>query len=185
MPMFENVSGTWKEIPSPSERVSGTWKQITGGWENVAGTWKRFFDFLTITLVSDATYGSVGANFGNGPCSAGLRVRRNGNIQRGSSNSSTTPSYTDFGGDPNHWADPPSSTVGDGFHVRFLRSSGSLSVGTDNTWLALTSDRTIEVNANSGGSAQWEGRVQLSDDGGSSVLEESGVFTISASSSTI
>lgn len=185
MPHFVRDGGAWKEVKKRWVRDAGAWKEVKAAWVRDAGAWKQYFVSLVVTLASDGTYGSTGINLFNGPASAGLGVKRDGNVERGSSGDSTTPVYANVGGDPNEWAEPPSATVGDDYHVRFLRTSGSLSVGTDDTWLALTSNRNIEVNVSTAASLSWEGKVQLSKDGGSTILAESGVFTLTATSTTI
>lgn len=60
MPMYVNVSGTWKEITGPAVSVSGTWKAITGGWVNVSGVWKQIHTNLyTMTRGSTIVSGDT------------------------------------------------------------------------------------------------------------------------------
>lgn len=137
---------------------------------------------FTVTL-NALGYTVSAFNGAGGSSAAGLRVKRDGNISGSVNNGGTALSYTsDVGGTPNEWADPPESTIGDAYHIRMLTTSGTLTAGTADSWLALTSDRTFENVQTSLGSLEWTGRLQFSDDGGSSVLAQTGVFTIVAAS---
>ena len=61
-----------------------------------------------------------------------------------------------------------------------VTSSGSLTAGTADSWLALTSDRTFEVTRSGVGTSAWTGTMQISRDGGATVLAQSSSFTIQA-----
>lgn len=175
------VSGTWQEVDEIHARVSGTWQEVDEGWVKVSGTWQQFYAAFTVTL--DSIYTASAFNGAGGDSAAGVRVKRDGNISVAENDGGTALSYTaDVGGTPNEWADPPSATIGDAYHVRMLRTSGTLTAGTDNTWLALTSDRTFENTQTGLGTLAWVGVMQISDDGGSTVLAESPEFSIDAGS---
>lgn len=132
-------------------------------------------------LVTLSAYGATGSNASGGACGAGVRVKRDGNISVTSSNNSQILSYSsNVGGSPNEWANPPRSDVGDAYHVRMVTSSGSLTAGTADSWLALTSDRTFEVTRSGVGTSAWTGTMQISRDGGATVLAQSSSFTIQA-----
>lgn len=166
MTMHERVSGVWKEITQPAERVSGVWKDFTEGWVNVSGTWKQFYSSVAISL-PPVTETIIAA-----PSAAGVRVNRNGSYQSGTGTGGTTVTYGDVAATA--WVDPDGSTVGDAYHCRLVVSSGSLSVGTAGTWLALTSDRLFEVNTATGDGFVGA-TMQISSDGGSTILETGSV----------
>lgn len=135
---------------------------------------------FTITL---GTYNATAHNDEGGESAAGVRIKRDGNVSVTFNDGGAALSYVaDVGGSPNQWADPPSATIGDAYHVRMLTTSGTLTAGTADSWLALTSDRTFENTQTFLGTLEWVGVMQISDDGGSTVLVESPEFTISAGS---
>ena len=167
--MHVNVSGVWKEIPDPQVNVSGVWKEINEGWVNVSGVWKQFYARIIILLnpVGVFTFG------GGGDVSSGVRVNRAGTYEAGGNSLSHSPSYSSAGAD--NWTNQQAATVGDGYHCRLVRSTGTLAVGTADTWLALTSNREFVVWE--GGS--FTGTMQISDDGGTTVVG-SGVVNLTA-----
>lgn len=165
MPIDYKVSGVYKNVDAAFYKVSGTWKRILGGWVNVSGVWKQFFVGweLALSAISESA-----ANASNGPCSAGVKVLRSGQLQTGNNFNSLTPTYSNVSGE---WADPVSGNPGDYYHARMVYGSGiHLDAGTEDTWQALTSDREYNVQANVGaGSGTFNGTLQISSDGGSTV----------------
>lgn len=109
-----------------------------------------------IVTISDQT--KVG-NGGGGSCSAGIKVLRNGQYHAGASNSSTSPTYTDVGG--LEWASRESTAVGDSYDVRMVTVSGTLTVGTADTWQALSTDREYNVSVVGIGSQLFTGTLQI------------------------
>lgn len=158
MTMHVRDGGTWKEITDPQVNIGGTWKEIASAWVNVGGVWKQFYERIALSLptVTETVIAS--------PSAAGVRVRRNGKYESGTAAGNQSVVYGEV--DAAAWADPEESTIGDEYHCRLVTSSGSLDVGTADSWLALTSDRSFEVVE--GGS--FFGEMQLSKDGGSTIL---------------
>jgi hypothetical protein len=128
--MFERVSGSWKEITSPSENVSGTWKNITGGWENVSGTWKRFYQRLTVDSRDVETLEAMPGN-----SDANISWNTDGSWTR-KGNISGTAAFD--------WLIDGSAS---GAEIRFTLSTGDAPVGAPmDTWLNMGSaDRKLEV----------------------------------------
>jgi len=120
----------------------------------------------------------VGVGVDPGSSSAGIIVTRDGRIRLGESNTSTTPTYVDA--PAVEWATPKHATVGDAFEVRMDTTGGTLSVGTANTWQALTSDRTYERATTGAGANNYSGtlRIRLA---GAGVDSDSGAQTLNTS----
>lgn len=134
MPMFERVSGVWKEIPKPSEQVSGVWKDLLEGWENVSGAWKQFYIGLTLKL-SKITV--IGVNNASG----GFEANRDGVLRWGVDNPSGWSAATE------EWvAEGRSATVGDAFEIRLTKATGTnpTSGPALNTWHQLSANRRWE-----------------------------------------
>lgn len=165
MPVFYKVSGVWKEVTGIWNKVSGVWKLVETGDTRVSGVWKNFFTAWTTAL---SAISETATNASNGPCSAGVKVQRSGQLQTGNNFNSLSPTYSNVAGE---WADPVSGNPGDYYHARMVYGSGiHLTVGTEDTWQALTSDREYNVQANVGaGSGTFNGTLQISSDGGSTV----------------
>lgn len=90
-----------------------------------------------------------------------------------------------FGSNENgSWGTPTTTDVGDDYHTRLVFVSGNnnyFSGAALNTWLPLTAN--VQWNfrkLSSGGPDQTIGtfRLDLSDDGGSTTLDDSGNFTV-------
>ena len=110
-----------------------------------------------IVLISNQT--KIGNAGGGGSCSAGVKVLRNGQYHAGSHNSSTNPTYADVGG--LEWASRESTAVGDSYDVRMVTVSGTLTVGTADTWQALLTDREYNVSVAGLGAKIFEGTLQI------------------------
>lgn len=110
-----------------------------------AGSGQSFV--ITLSVINEAS-----VNSSNGPCSAGVRVQSDGDLETGFSNSSSSPSYSEAGGSPHEWASP--DDVGDPgaqHQARMVYGSGAhLDVGNEDTWEVLTSDLEYNVNAVTG-----------------------------------
>lgn len=109
-----------------------------------------------IVTISDQT--KVGSG-GGGACSAGIKVKRNGQYHAGSHNSSTSPTYTDVGG--LEWASTEAATVGDSYEARLVTISGSLTVGTADTWQAISTDREYNVSVAGVGAQLFTGTLEI------------------------
>jgi len=114
-------------------------------------------DGLPVVLIGDQS--PTGSRTSNGPCSAGIKLTRGGQFHTGFSNSSTTPTFSDVGG--NQWSDNEFAAVGDDFECRFDVSSGTLQTGTANTWLAMTSDREWTVSVGGFGASVVLGTLRI------------------------
>lgn len=111
---------------------------------------------IKVSLSDQAQVGSTG---GAGSCSAGVKLLRNGQYHAGSNNSSTTPSYFDVGGA--EWADRESAAIGDIFEARMVTTTGSLTVGTADTWQAISTDREYKVSVSGIGAAFFTGTLEI------------------------
>lgn len=114
------------------------------------------------------------------PASAGIKVLRNGQIHTGNNSFGLSPAYSDVGG--GEWAEPESATVGDTYEVRMVTVSGTLSSGTADSWLALTSDREFNVQQTSNGSKAFSGTLEIRRNG---VVLDSGSISLTATAVTI
>jgi len=178
VPMFERVSGSWKEITSPSERSSSVWKSITGGWVNVSGTWKRFYTRFSIDLSNfdGQTYTSVSPTIS--VAEVGVQLRTDGSMR---SKSGSSPfNYSTIITDA--WGRPLTADIGDDYEVRLDVTSGDSvnEVKSDDTavWLALTSDRTWEYAVSGGVIKSGTWRVRIRDAATSTVVADaSATFT--------
>lgn len=158
------IAGVWKEITEMHVRVAGVWKEITEGHVRVSSVWKEFYSSgpaINLTNVSEVGFG-VGS-------SAGVKMTNSGKWQSGLGGGSS-PSYSDV--DALEWADPESASIGDDYHCRLVTSSGTLSTGTADSWLALTSDREFTVVE----TRDFSGTMEISDDGGSTTITTCTVF---------
>jgi len=43
MSVHKRVSGTWREVDTPSVRVSGTWRDVDEQFVRVGGTWRSVY----------------------------------------------------------------------------------------------------------------------------------------------
>lgn len=101
-----------------------------------------------VAWVADTFY----ADAVNSPSNASARC----NIQ-------TSGEITNHGGaDTGNWKLPSSAGAGNGYQVRFTQISGDPLVGSSlNTWLNLSSTRSIGIDRNSIGSASATCRVEI------------------------
>jgi len=102
------------------------------------------------------------------PVSASIQIRSTGGVFRGLDGSyAQIDTATD-------WIIPNSAASGPGtYHVRATlnASSGTATrTGTLGSWLALTSDRTWELEKTAIGTSTWDLDIEISDDGGSTTL---------------
>jgi hypothetical protein len=112
---------------------------------------------LPIVTISNQTMS--GTNFGGGAASAGVRLTRGGQYHFGFSNTNLNPDYTDVGG--NEWSDIESPTVGDSYEARLVTTTGTLSSGTADSWLALSSTRSWDVSQNGLGTKVFTGTLEI------------------------
>lgn len=83
---------------------------------------------------------STTTNVGSAEC--GYRIARNGEVQTRSGGG-----FSSYVADADEWIFPRFSAVGDQYQVRFTKTSGTESLANDGVWLAITSDRTVSVEA--------------------------------------
>ena len=125
---------------------------------------------LPTVTISDQT--KIASN-PSGQCSAGIKIERGGKYYAGTNNSTLNPTYADVGG--NEWSSEESATVGDDFECRLDTSTGSLTVGTADTWLAMTSDREFKVYASNPSSAAFTGTLRIREVGSSVDLDTAAI----------
>lgn len=124
--------------------------------------------FQLIVTISNQT---VGPAFSTSASSVGIRLTRGGQYHVGDSSSSLTPTYSDIGG--NEWVNQESATVGDAFEAMLETSSGTLSSGTADSWLALSSTRSWEVSQNGVGTKTFTGTLKIRR--GSTVMDTAAI----------
>lgn len=126
----------------------------------------------TVVTVSNATCTNSDAP---APVSAYYKVDADGNVYRDiGAGYQQINSATD-------WIRPTTAASGT-YSVRATQT-GSTGIGTRsgtlNTWLALSVDRIWSITRNASGTATWTLTIEISDDGGSTVLD-SGTVTLTA-----
>lgn len=163
MPGHVNISSVWKELTGVFVNVAGVWKEVTSGQVNVSGVWKEWHNpvsaatvLFTPGVIHDVRFSTT--------ASATFTVQRNGDLL-------VTGNISDVPG-ANDWIDPRSATVGDAWHVRLIKNSGSdpTSGPALATWHALTSDRQWSMVQSIIGGIAGNFTIQFSNDGGSSVF---------------
>ena len=105
--------------------------------------------------------------------SAGIRFESNGTVDYLRNPNSDTLNVYD-------WVDPTSSAPGS-YVIRATQTASSGSgtfTGTLNTWQALTFSRTWQVTKNAEGSFSRTLTIEISDDGGSTILDSGSVQLI-------
>lgn len=112
MPMYEKVSGAWKEITQPGEKVSGAWKNTVAAFEKVSGTWKQFYTALTLNLGATQLSATT-----TNPTTASLRWYTDG-VLAGRVNTGSWLTKK-------NWCDP-ASAVAD-LEIRFTNLAGDVS----------------------------------------------------------
>lgn len=111
--------------------------------------------YAIIVTISDQTVNAVGAS----AASAGVKITSGGQYQTGDSSTGLSPSYSDVGGA--EWSDRESPTVGNVFEVMLETGVGTVSNGTVDTWLALSSDRSWDVGQNGAGAKSFSGTLKI------------------------
>lgn len=166
------VGGAWKSIDDCKVKVASAWKQVDTIYCKVGGAWKEVWNNLVISLDVSSNI-SQDDTAGNGYYAlVGLKVLRDGTVEQASGNTGSPLSYTFR----ENWAEPPSATIGDAYHVRVTNNGETGAAGTDTgtfgSWLALTSDRTWtwQKDTDVSGTATLSVTVAISDDGGSTTL---------------
>lgn len=142
------AAGAWRSC-TPSVRVAGAWVAVREAYVKVAGAWVQFFANLVFALAGIAYYGTrVGAS-----CtvqylltSAGVELYIDEN----------SVSHT-----IGNWVTPTSAAAG--YECRMTVTSGTFSVGTVGSWLALTSTRTWAKTQSIVGVGQVVGTIEIRD----------------------
>lgn len=147
------VGSVWKEITQPSVNVGGTWKTVNTIYANVSGTWKQVWPDVTLSVNSPDPiwlYAFDGVEPYN--AWAQFTVDTDGDIYSIATNNDTGGSETSYG----TWL-----TSGNASDVEvYLSGTGSApSVGTLNTWLPLTFDRTWQWEQVGGGTKSFSGTL--------------------------
>lgn len=133
------VSGVWKTDPDNFVKVSGAWKTTQEIWTKVSGTWKLVYERL-LAATPDWALTDVATQPSN--ASVSMRLYANG-VYHGLSDNITVSSGT--------WLVAGANSD---FEVMFVKNSGTDPSGSlTNTWLALSSDRSWNLNENTNGPA--------------------------------
>jgi hypothetical protein len=156
MPQHINVAGTWKNS-TVWINVAGTWKKAAV-WQNVAGVWKQITTLITATL--PASMFSQWLVF-SGTADAYVTLNSAGTwLERGGSNGT--------------WIDGvnPASA----YEARWTNTSGTLSYGTADTWLALSTTRSWGVQKSSPvGIKSCSGTLEIREAASGTVLDSASV----------
>ena len=130
MPLYENVSGTWKDVLQPYANVSSTEYEILAAYEKVAGVWKAIYGQVGFT---NKPWGIF--DFGSG-AGAILAMKAIGTYTY---TTSTVPE-TKYG----DWLTPNNEGLNDYYEINLTKNSGANPTAGSglNTWLSMSSDRS-------------------------------------------
>lgn len=128
--------------------------------------------YMIIVTIEDQT---VTNYFSINAASVGIRLTRDGQFQTGYDDSSLFPVYEDLGG--NQWADKESPKVGDNFEAMLETISGTLSTGTADSWLALSTTRTWDIGQNGFGTKEFTGTLKIRRNG---VIKDTAAISMTA-----
>lgn len=127
------ASGAWNVASSVHCKVSGTWKPVRQIWAKVSGVWQKVYAQALAVALANAT---VNDSSFTGTCY--FKLKADGTVED-----------SEFNSYPGEWL---TAGVPEDAECRATVTSGSLSSGTTGTWLALSADRTWQVNRFTDGS---------------------------------
>lgn len=113
-----------------------------------------------------------------GTVSAQVSVKRDGTVTV----TLAGPTQTNTGM-PTQWARTLGSTVGDSYYVRCVTLSGGFIIGTPDTWLQLSADRSFGQTRSTLGASAASGQMQFAGDAAGSAVLAAFNFDLSVSSS--
>lgn len=90
-----------------------------------------------------------------------LRVRRDGVLLTGIG----TGGNINYVPEPDEWVDTQTIGIGDGYEVQLTTVSGTLSNGTADSWLALSTDRDFMVEQLTSGHKSFSGTLKIRETG--------------------
>lgn len=128
--------------------------------------------YALIVTIEDQTVTNA---FSVSAASAGIRLTREGQFQTGFDDLSLNPVYDDVGG--NQWADRESAQAGDAFEAMLETTTGTLSNGTADSWLALSTTRSWDVGQNGSGSKTFTGTLKIRRGG---VIKDTAAISMTA-----
>lgn len=170
------VGGTWRTLASGWVKVGGAWQEVQSAWVKVGGAWQQVYVALTINLSGTAISPVSDSNFALDPATAtaGWSFNKDGDATRVSG--------TAYNPTPDEWADPNTTDIGSSYWIRFTAESGdAVTIGTLNTWLALTTTRTFYWQV-SGGILSGVVKVEIASDSGGSTIVATGYYSGQAES---
>jgi len=123
----------------------------------------QVYSSLVISLPTSLESPFVVRIFDGTPKFAGFRFNTDGTIE---SNDIEGQAYQPYA---NNWATPTTTGVGSGYEIRCDTVDGTLSTGTANTWLSLSSARAFTIARTSEGYTSYTGTITIRESGGANV----------------
>lgn len=126
------VSGSYKQVATPSVGVGGAWKSVQSAWVGVGGVWKKFFDAIN---------GAISDQYVTGTSSASYRLKNDGIGQTGANGV-----FSDI---PGEWL---LAGAASDLEIRAFNLTGDTGfvTGTFNSFLNLGTTRTWQITASGG-----------------------------------
>lgn len=155
--MYADDSGTVRKVQRVFVDDAGTVREIKRIYVDDGGTVRLVFQNAVVTV--------TGGSITPGLAITGVRFNSTGTVQRNADGSLT---QINSGTD---WVIPNSMAPGT-YSVRATLLSGDSPSGSAlGSWLALSSSREWDLNSGGVGVLACDLRIEISDDGGSTVLE--------------
>ncbi len=155
-----NVAGTNRAIKNAYINVGGANHQAVVAYVNVGGTNR----LVPISALASTSPGSTGTT---DPSSTTVSFNSDGTITK-----------TDNNGGESTWLGPTITGVGSYYWIRFTLSSGPTPTGTYNTWLQLSTARSLVLHPSAGGNQTSIVTYQISTDAAGSLVVGGGTITM-------
>src|SRR6478735_5261539 len=136
MSMTVKFGGAWRVVNSLYVKTGGVWKVVTNGNVKSGGAWYQFFSAVATAILFPPPNSRDIDNLQSftGIRTVSLTVNTDG-----------TMSGTNYTG--GNWIAPTGIGAGTGYYVRFRSTAGGNKSGSAlNTWLPLTSTRTVNIS---------------------------------------
>lgn len=179
MTLKVNIASAWKELSTCKVNIGGAWKQVETIKVNIGGAWKEVWNNFVVTLtgssVSPNNYTVNETDPAN--AEAGLRLLRDGSLQRVVSGS-----WTDWF--TTEWGDPEGTTVGDDYWVQATLVSGDTPTQTNagfGSWLQLNATHEwSHLQSVVGQDGPTKIKIEIATDSGGSNIVATGYYQFTA-----
>lgn len=177
MPATVGTSGGNKDLTEIHIGTSGGNKQVTEGWIGTSGGNKQFYSSSTSSPVSFDGGGAI--SFGSGTQNAGITFSSSGNITFTSTSSGSSSGYT--------WYTPVTTGIGNLYEIQFVLDSGDTPSGSPmNTWLSLSSNRSVSLQAFNDSGSSYNCSLTISvREASTGIVQDSAPFTIYVANITV